>query len=66
MAWVQTDIDALKASIATGALEVEYADGRRVKYRSLTEMIRLLSIMEAEVAGSTSSPRQTFAEFTRD
>ena len=66
MAYSQTDVDALKAAIATGALEVKYADGRQVRYRSLSEMRQILSTMTAEVAGSTTSPRVTYSEFSRD
>jgi hypothetical protein len=55
MAWTQANIDALKAAIATGALEVETRQGevtQRVKYRSLADMQRTLAEMEAEVASA--------------
>lgn len=52
MAWTQTDVDALKAAIATGAKDVQYSDGSRVTYRSLDEMKDILGEMKAEVAGS--------------
>lgn len=48
MAYTQQQIDTLKAAIAEGALTVRYAD-KQVTYRSLDEMIRILSIMEREV-----------------
>lgn len=67
MAWTATDVAKLREAIGLGALEVEYSDGRRVKYRSLSEMMRLLSMMEAEANGTTSAnPRVTYAEFSRD
>lgn len=47
MAWTQTDVDALKAAIALGALKVRYSD-REVTYRSLDEMRETLALMEAE------------------
>ena len=66
MAWTQTDVDALKAAIATGALEVRYADGRHVRYRSLADMERTLALMQGEVAGTAATPRVTYAAFSRD
>lgn len=51
--WLQSDIDKLKAAIASGVLEVNY-DGppaRRVKYQSLDAMRALLAEMRAEVNG---------------
>jgi hypothetical protein len=57
MAYTQTDVDKLKAAIATGAREVWYGD-KRVAYRSLTEMKEVLSTMEAEVSGKKVSRRR--------
>lgn len=66
MAFQQTDIDTLKASIATGATRVRYPDGREIQYRSLDEMQRILRMAEAEVAatsGRTLSGRTSVAGF---
>jgi hypothetical protein len=38
----------LKAAIAQGALMVQYAD-KRVQYRSLSEMLEILKLMEQEL-----------------
>lgn len=59
MAWTQTDIDAIKAAIATGALDVQYSDGSRIQYRSLEEMRSIQREMEAEVAGSSVKRART-------
>lgn len=56
MAWVQADIDALKAAIASGQLMVRSGD-RMVTYRGMAEMKEALALMEAEVAGNTSGLR---------
>lgn len=48
MAFTQTDIDALKKAIGTGALRVQFAD-REVTYRSLKEMREVLAMMRDEV-----------------
>jgi hypothetical protein len=55
--WVQADIDALKAAIASGILQVQY-DGppkRSITYQSLSEMRRLLAEMVGQVAESTGT-----------
>lgn len=65
MAFTQADIDELKKAIKTGALEVQYTD-RRVKYRSLDEMMRLLRTMEDEAGvsnpGKPSAGYPTFSK----
>ena len=60
MAWTQTDIDKLRAAIATGALSVRYAD-KSVTYRSLAEMKDLLALMEACVNGANAPSRVRIA-----
>jgi hypothetical protein len=58
MAYSQSDIDALKAAIATGATLVKFgagADSREVRYRSLEEMRAILADMEAELSASSVS-----------
>ena len=59
--WTQTDVDALKAAVATGVLSVEYVGppARRITYHSLSEMRSLLAEMVADVA-STAGTRASF------
>jgi hypothetical protein len=59
MSWTQSDIDALKAAIGSGALMVTYSDGSSVQYRSLADMKATLKMMEAEV----SAPATTYRAF---
>lgn len=50
MSTITDQIAALEEAIATGALEVEYRSGdttRRVKYRTLAEMERVLATLKA-------------------
>lgn len=50
--WTQTEIDTLKAAVASGILTVTY-DGpprRSITYQSLAEMRALLSSMQQDVA----------------
>lgn len=56
MAWTQSDIDALKAAIATGARRARMSNGEEVEYRTLEEMRTALRLMEAEVNAAVSSP----------
>lgn len=61
MAWSQSDIDAMKKAIATGALHVDYPGGGGVTYRSLADMRSILGDMQAEVnaaAGTPNKPRR--------
>ena len=48
MAWSQGDLDVLDAAIATGALEVQYAD-KKVTYRTLKEMMQIRNTISAEL-----------------
>jgi hypothetical protein len=54
MAFQQSDIDALKAAMATGTMRARYADGREVQFRSLAEMRETLRMMQAEVDAAAS------------
>jgi hypothetical protein len=69
MAYTQTDIDTLKAAIATGAREVEFGAGterRRVKYGSLADMRSVLADMQAEVSPVVAPPRVSYIRHCRD
>jgi hypothetical protein len=53
--WEQSDIDKLKAAIASGTLTVRY-DGppaRSVTYQNLGQMRELLAEMRADVSGKS-------------
>ena len=54
MAWTQSDIDSLKAAIARGVSEVRI-NGELVKYQTIKDMRDALSLMQAEVSGTTST-----------
>jgi hypothetical protein len=49
MAFSSTDLDAMRTAIARGEKTVTFAD-RSVTYRSMTEMIEALRLMEGELA----------------
>lgn len=48
MAYTQTQLDALEAAIAQGALKVKY-ENKEVEYRSLEEMLKLRDLMRSEL-----------------
>ena len=54
----------LKESIATGSATVHYGD-KTVTYRSLTDMLKLLGIMEGELFPERKPCRRTFATTDR-
>lgn len=66
MAFTREQYDALKEAIAGGELMVRYAD-RNVTYRSLSEMVRLLRLMEAELEPQPiDGPRgRTYTSFSK-
>jgi len=64
MAWTQTQLDALEAAIAEGALSVQYAD-RRITYHSLAEMLRLRDQMRTDLAGDDAPVRRKYAQFSK-
>lgn len=54
MAYQQSDLDKLDASIMTGVKSVTFADGRRTEFHSLDEMRRLRADVKSELAASSS------------
>lgn len=63
MAWSQSQIDAIKAAIASGVLTVRHGE-TLTTYRSVAEMMRVLAAMQAEV-DAASRPRRTVAQFDK-
>jgi hypothetical protein len=48
MSWSQSDLDKLNRAIGQGVTSVAFRD-RTVTYRSIDEMLRVRSLMEAEL-----------------
>lgn len=61
MAWTQAQLDALNKAIANGSTKVKYAD-REVTYRSLSEMLKLRTLMTDEL-NPASTTRSYFKKF---
>jgi hypothetical protein len=69
MAWTQSDIDALKRAMATGALEVEIRQGdvtQRIRYQSFAAMQAALAQMESEVNAASAPSAFSFPSHSRD
>lgn len=65
MAFTQTDLDAIDAAIASGELTVK-SNGREVTYRSMDDLLKARSTIQAGIAASSTgrnggSFRYTFA-----
>lgn len=68
MALTAADIDVLDRAIASGVLEVRFADGRTVKYRSLDDLLRAKSLAAGEVGAADPANQPggvTYAEWSR-
>lgn len=55
--WTQTDIDTLKAAIASGVLSVSYSGppARSVTYQSTEAMLQALAVMQQEVSATAGN-----------
>jgi hypothetical protein len=65
MAFTQQQYEDLVAAIAEG-VTVVMSNGRRVEYRSLSEMMKLKSVMEEELGAAGAGRRRHYASFRRD
>lgn len=63
MAFTIEQHDALEAAIGQGALKVEYGD-KRVQYRSLDEMIRILNLMKSQLGLLTPNGGRKLASYS--
>jgi hypothetical protein len=61
MAYTTDNLAAIEKAIAEGTLEVSYGD-KRVKYRSLSEMLQIRDLIRNEL-GLTASRVRKFAQF---
>lgn len=58
----------LRAAIFSGAQSVSYTHpggAKNVTYRSLSDMLRLLRLLAAELGLSSNGPRRTYASFSK-
>jgi hypothetical protein len=55
MAWTSTDLDTVKAAIATATLRVRTSDGRMIEYRSMDELLAAKQEIERELAAASAT-----------
>lgn len=65
MAWTITELDALKAAYAVGALQIKHGD-KTVQYASGDDMLKRIRELERELNAGTSRarPRATAIRFS--
>ena len=65
MSYTQTQLDALRAAYASGAMRVSY-DGREVTYRSMKEIRQAIAEVERGLGLRAAASRITYPEVSRD
>lgn len=60
MAFTQSDLDVLDMALASGESEVEFADGSRVRYRSVAALKEARAFVAEQIAKAAGKrrPRQ--------
>ena len=59
---LQDDLETLRQVRSTGALEVQYSDGARVRFRSDAELLAAMGDLERRIASATgTTPVHTIA-----
>jgi len=54
MAYTSRDLSNIESAIVSGTAEVE-VNGRKVKYRTMNELLKLRDTVKREIAGNTST-----------
>ncbi|MGR3495421.1 phage head-tail joining protein [Citreimonas sp.] len=67
MSYTEADLARVDQAISSGASEVEYSDGRRVRYRSVADLraIRHIIAMNLAAQAGTRTPRFVNPTFDR-
>lgn len=66
MAWTQTDLDRVETAIASGVLEVTTFDGKKVRYQSLADLIRVRDLIASAVNTETRKPSVSYVRHRRE
>ncbi len=53
--WTEDDLARLKTAIQSGTQEVQYASGRRIRYHSMDEMLKLHDLMVRDINAENAS-----------
>lgn len=57
MAFQQSDLDAIDATIASGVLEVRFADNSVVRYQSLDQLLAARNVVSQQLAATANASR---------
>lgn len=61
MAYTKSDIDRIDAAISGSELSVQFADGKRVQYRSLAELTKARRLIQSQLDAETGErPPRSF------
>lgn len=55
MAYTTADLASVRAAISSGIQEVTYADGRKVRYQSLDQLLAAEKVVEAAIRMQSTS-----------
>lgn len=58
MAWQQSDLDNIRAAIASGVMETRFADGRTVRYQTIADMLAAEQRIAGALAAATPGASQ--------
>lgn len=67
MAFTSDDLAAIEQAIASGELTVQHADGKRITYRSMQQLMQARDTIKGELnsAAGNRRPRAYRAKFSR-
>ena len=57
--FVQEDLDRVQQAIAQGVLEVEHSDGKKVRYRSVQQLIAAADYISSILKGTRGFKKRT-------
>lgn len=61
----QSDLDTLEAAIFSGTKRVEYSNGNKVEYQSLSDMLRARDLLKKELGLRSGRFTRIKAEFSK-
>lgn len=66
MAYSSTDLTNIEAAIASGVLEVVTSDGKKVRYNSLTDLMRARDYVAAQLAPTNRKASVSYVRHRRE
>lgn len=66
MSYTEADLERVDTAISSGVSEVEYSDGRRVRYRSIAELRAIRRTIADDLAAQAGTRTPSFVNPTFD